>query len=601
MAKLRVIEGAETGTELVLTESVVTIGRDTANQLRLADAKSSRVHAEIRLVDGRHVLVDRASANGTWVADGRVDSLPLSDGAEFRIGRTRIRFESRDALAAPPEQLDGLDDDPGSSLLRLTGIADAGRLNAYLVLLHRLVLKSENVHERDGLFSVLDDAATEVLERDRLAVFLPTPDGWQLWPPHEIRLRARHGAAPFARTLLAAVHARRVALRSAVAGDLSPSASMLDAGVRSAMCAPLRIGDEIHAALYVDRLTSGTAYTATDLAFLAAAANQLAVRLHHLDRVANLEAEVARLRAVPARAELMLIGNDAVLRDFSAKAAVSDAAVAIGGEPGSGREHLARVIHQGSARAERPFQVVACAGNDHVDALLFGSASRPGQIELADRGSVFLDDADALPPLVQQRLATLVERGEFRHDDGAVRRVDVRVFAATAPAVAGNAPAGLHGDFARRLPLTITVPALRHRPSDLEPLIDHFLHDHARRQQQPAKRLAPEARALVLRHRWPGNVRELRNAIERGAALASGASVTAADLPEAIRAGDAALGSSVMLAGAAGTPLIALSVLEKAHILRVLEHVGGNKKACAEVLGIDRSTLYAKLKQYGLA
>ncbi|MFW5829421.1 MAG: helix-turn-helix domain-containing protein, partial [Planctomycetota bacterium] len=133
------------------------------------------------------------------------------------------------------------------------------------------------------------------------------------------------------------------------------------------------------------------------------------------------------------------------------------------------------------------------------------------------------------------------------------------------------------------------LPPLRERPEDIEVLIEHFLDRLAERGEE-RKQISPRARAVLLGHDWPGNVRQLRNTLERAAILGSGTILDVADLPEA-------------LAGAetpeVRTPIVSLAEMEKAHILRVLEHCGGNKKASAEVLGIDRSTLYAKLRQYG--
>jgi transcriptional regulator with GAF, ATPase, and Fis domain len=631
MAILRIVDGFGAGQSYQLAGARTTIGRDAPNPVQIGDPKSSRVHAEIVVTDGKWQVRDLGSSNGTWNEEGRITSMPLGHGAVFRIGSTYFRFETLpggDAGAtladtskdwSDPDHLVGLDDDKGVPLFRAQAQAAAAananelaRANTYLVLLHRLVLAANKATSRDQLFEVLDDAAAEVLEGDRCAVFLPVPvsdgSGWVLWPPHERRLRARFGAVPFARTLLSAVRTRKEPLLCTLDGDINPSASMVSAGVRSAMAAPLRIGDELHAALYVDRLEGDSAFTRIELEFLAAVANQLAVQLHGRSNVAELEAEVVRLKSAPKPAAQRLLGDDPAIKgleSFIAGAAVSASPVLILGESGTGKELVARAIHAASPRAERPLQVAGCAalGEQLVEAALFGHAkgaggaedNRPGLFELADHATVLLDEVGELPPAVQARLLRVLEQGEVqRIGEAAVRTVDVRLIATSNRDLREEVKAGrFRADLLHRLDaLSVSTPTLRSRAGDLELLIDHFLRDNAQRLSHALKRFSPEARGLLLKYHWPGNVRQLKNTIERACIMAADRVIQASDLPEAVR------GPAV---AAFATPLASLQTIERAHILRVLEHCGGNKKAAAELLEIDRSTLYAKLRQYGQA
>ena len=138
------------------------------------------------------------------------------------------------------------------------------------------------------------------------------------------------------------------------------------------------------------------------------------------------------------------------------------------------------------------------------------------------------------------------------------------------------------------------MPALSARPGDLDPLVDHLLGDAAARLERPVPRLSPEARARLLQCRLQGNVRQLKEVLERACALCDDGVVGIRHLP-------ASLAGSAEPAAAQEWPIGPLAEVERRHILRVLAHVGGNKKAAAEVLAIDRSTLYAKLRQYGCA
>jgi len=180
-----------------------------------------------------------------------------------------------------------------------------------------------------------------------------------------------------------------------------------------------------------------------------------------------------------------------------------------------------------------------------------------------------------------------------RVGDSSLRKVDVRVIAATNRDLAGEARAGrFREDLYHRLNvLVVTLPPLRERPGDIETLIDHFLAESARRLGQPAKRLAPEARTLLLRYPWPGNVRQLRNVLERASIMAAGPQILPGDLPAEVGASPATV--------QVDAPMATLAEVERTHILRVLERCGGNKKQAADILAIDRSTLYAKLKQFG--
>ncbi len=169
----------------------------------------------------------------------------------------------------------------------------------------------------------------------------------------------------------------------------------------------------------------------------------------------------------------------------------------------------------------------------------------------------------------------------------------MRVIAATNRDLAGEAAGGrFREDLYHRLNvLCVTIPPLRDRPADIEVLIEHFLAEAARKLGQPAKRLTPEARTLLLRYPWPGNVRQLRNVLERASVMAVGDAIQPPDLPAEV----AAQSATVTI----DTPMATLATVEKTHILRVLERCAGNKKQAADILAIDRSTLYAKLKQYG--
>jgi DNA-binding NtrC family response regulator len=289
----------------------------------------------------------------------------------------------------------------------------------------------------------------------------------------------------------------------------------------------------------------------------------------------------------------------AALLDLAGRAADSGMPLLIQGDGGTGKELLARVIHARSPRAQRPLHIVTCAtqAEQAIESQLFGhqradGSSSPGVFEVADQATVFLDELTDLPSAVQARLIRLLEHGEVqRPGETVLHRIDVRLIAATSRDPSQVATLVRSELLHLVAGLTLALPPLRQRPGDIELLVEHFLAENATRLGQPLKRLATDTRTLLLRHPWPGNVRQLRQAIERACLLASERVIHPGDLPDNVRAADAP---------AAQTPLASLATIERAHILRVLEHCDGNKKAAAELLEIDRSTLYAKLKQYGV-
>jgi len=623
--RLHIVEGFGAGLVIELGSSPVNIGRDAACQVQIADPKASRVHAEITLQDGALHLQDLGSSNGTWNDRGRIDGVALTPGSRFRIGSTYFRVEGDGAVLGgntlvgddgdwqEPEGLESLDPADLRLLRRSEGDEDPAALrqaNDFLVLLHELVLRAHACRSRDELFEMLDDIAADALEGDRCAVFLPTGSGWALWPPHERRLRARFGSTPYTMSLLAAMSLRREPLLMREGGDMAPSTSMIQARVSAAMVAPLRIGEELHACIYVDRLEKPAPFTRTELEFLAAAANQLAVRLVNRDQIAALEAELDLLQAETApRISVDLVGDDASMRQvqaFIGKAAPTSSPVLITGESGTGKELVARAIYAASRRADQALQVVNCAAiSEHlVESTLFGHVKgsftgadrdHPGIFELADRGTLFLDEIGELPLPAQAKLLRVLENGEVqRVGEGLLRHVDVRIIAATNRDLHDEVAAGrFREDLLHRLDvLQVEIPPLRLRPGDLEPLIDHFLATAARKLEIPRRRLTPATRTLLLRYGWPGNVRQLRNTLERASLLCSGRDITPEDLPEQLRDAPSSLAAPT-------SGLLPLAEVERQHILHILEHTGGNKKATAEMLGIDRSTLYAKLRQYG--
>ena len=283
--------------------------------------------------------------------------------------------------------------------------------------------------------------------------------------------------------------------------------------------------------------------------------------------------------------------------------APTDATVLIEGESGTGKELVARAIHRGSLRRDRPFIPINCSTFPEtlLESELFGyekgaftgaDKGRKGLFEAAHSGTLFLDEIADMPLPLQGRLLRALQEGEVRRLGSTQPiRVDVRIVTATNKRVDSLVAQGtLRDDLFYRLNVVrISTPPLRERPDDIIPLAQHFLEVYKKRAQKEIAGFAPDAAQAMLAHPWPGNVRELENAVERGVILCRSSSIIAQDLSLGIPLPDAATDQG-----------ITLKELERRHTLAALERHGGNQAETARELGIGRNTLWRWLKEYGL-
>src|SRR6266540_2724303 len=295
------------------------------------------------------------------------------------------------------------------------------------------------------------------------------------------------------------------------------------------------------------------------------------------------------------------------LVDLASRVAKVDSTVLITGESGSGKERIARLVHEESTRAAGPFIAVNCGAITEtlLESELFGhargaftgaTADRPGLFEAANGGTLLLDEVGEVSPGMQVKLLRALQEREIRRvGENKNRRIDVRVLAATNRDLAhGVAGGDFRQDLYYRLKVVeLHVPPLRQRRDDALPLARVLLADAALRMKRKISGLAPKAADQLLRYEWPGNVRELENAMERAVALAHGARVELDDLPEEVRQ---AFPTPVATQG----KVRPLDEIEREYILAALEVNGGNQTHTAAQLHIGAATLYRKLKSYGL-
>jgi len=302
-----------------------------------------------------------------------------------------------------------------------------------------------------------------------------------------------------------------------------------------------------------------------------------------------------RLENVVGRSEAML-----QVYKTAARVASTDATVLIQGESGTGKELVARAIHTASPRASGPFVAVDCGAiaEGVLESELFGhtrgaftgaQAARRGLFEEAHHGTLFLDEIGDVGPNLQARLLRALQEGTIRRvGANDPISVDVRIVAATNRDMDAAVKQGtFRADLYYRLHVvSIRIPPLRERREDIPLLAEHFAQKHGRAE---GSAISPEARELLVAYDWPGNVRELENAVARALALNPSGVVIPEDLPDAIRLAQTEP-APVPLPPPGDRPTLA--ELERRYASQVLGQTGGNKTRAAEILGIDRKTLY---------
>jgi two-component system, NtrC family, response regulator HydG len=286
------------------------------------------------------------------------------------------------------------------------------------------------------------------------------------------------------------------------------------------------------------------------------------------------------------------------------RAALRDTPVLLIGESGTGKELLARALHKKGPRVAGPFVAVNCSAIPEtlLESELFGHRKgaftdarddQRGLFQLADGGSIFLDEIGDMAPALQGKLLRVLQEKEV-HPLGSPKPVpiDVRIITATHRDLTALVAEGrFRQDLLYRINvIEVRVPPLRERSDDLEPLVRDLLEQYGAKLGKQNCSVSAEAMAVLRRHTWPGNVRELQNVIERALVLGTGTVIGLEDLPESVR--DAPPSDAGRVGGRR------LADVEREHIVHTLRAVAGNKAAAARVLGLNRKTLYRKLTQH---
>ena len=392
-------------------------------------------------------------------------------------------------------------------------------------------------------------------------------------------------------------------------------------GARSAVRVPLPLGTGVFGSLFfasrdVER------FAEDDIDFARRVADHLALALSHQHlaetaaTAARLEAQVATLtRELEARGGgRRVVGHSKQWKEILAQAtrvAQTETTVLLTGESGTGKEVVARFLHHASRRNHGPFTAINCAAlpDQLLESELFGHergaftgavATKPGRIEQAAGGVLFLDEVGEMAPTVQAKLLRVLEEREFmRLGSTRVMRADIRVIAATNRDLHAAIQRGeFREDLYYRLGVfEIHLPPLRERHDDILELADTFLAEIGESVGRPAAGISRDAKEQLLAYSWPGNVRELRNAIERAVILADGGHIRSEHLPVTSQrpAPSGSPSSGTLAAGAMN-----LGEIERSLVVNALAQARYNKTRAAKLLGLTRAQLYSRIEKYGL-
>src|SRR5271169_5072845 len=547
------ISGPLKGKLFRLADGRVSIGREPSNRAAIPDVTVSRQHCIVEVTDGHTEVADLDSHNGTFVNGIPVSRRLLEHGDIVRVGQSELVFlRDAESPAIPPRALFG--DGPSTEILKTVRLSDStlwsptpsdvGRMARDLNALVKISHTINSIRDPEALQQKLLECVFEVVPADFGAILvLDQPDE----EPTSICTFERDGRESPPVSIRRELVQRALWERSVVVTDEPAGAKPAE----NVLCVPL-VG--VQRTIGVIYLTSccGPERNFDDghVNFLNSAAGIAAVTLENVLALESLKAENRRLRAELEPSD-SIVGDGKALRLLAgmiSRVAQGESTVLIRGESGTGKELVARAIHSNSARADKPFVAINCAAipDTLLESELFGHekgsftgavATKKGKLEVAEDGTVLLDEIGELAPTMQAKLLRVLQQREFERVGGTRPiKLHARVLAATNKDLEGAIKSGeFRQDLFYRLNVvSVPVPPLRQHREDIPLLAIYFATKYAQKCNRPFKGITPEARALLMNYDWPGNVREMENAIEHAIVLGASDEIRPEDLPEAL-------------------------------------------------------------------
>jgi len=623
------IGGPLKGTEFPLPAGEVTIGRESSNQLWVADPALSRRHCLIAADGDQFSVRDLGSRNGTLINGVPVVKQDIQHGDQIYIGDSVLVFllaESEAHLEKNPvEFAETVGFDIAPVLLRAedsvylqadkldTSLPETARWVRDLNTLLKIATGIGGIRDQDSLQWQLLGFIFDVVPAERGAVLLgdhpeefSSTSAWDRvrGPGHPVRI---------SRTVVQRVFQDRVGMVvNNVSGNeaLRQVKTLVELKVSSLLCVPLMVADKVLGAIYLDSCDPTIEFDEDHLQVMTAVAGIASLAFDNVRRWEQLQQENQDLRAEIALEHNMVGGSPSMRKvfDFIRRVAPIDSTVLIQGESGTGKELVAHAIHRNSPRAEKPFVAINCAAiaETLLESELFGhekgaftgaATQKKGKVEVAEGGTLFLDEVSELAPGLQAKLLRVLQEREFERLGGTRPiKLDIRLVAATNRSLPEAVKAGaFRNDLYYRLNVVaLTMPALRERREDISLLANHFVAKASRKCRMRVKPLSAQALASLMHYDWPGNVRELENAIERALVLGSTDSILPDDLPEAIlEAGSTATATTDKYHGT-------IKEAKKQLVLQALHQANGNYIEAAKTLGMHPNSLLRLIRNLDL-
>ena len=598
----------------------LSIGRGSSNLICIDDPAVSALHCQIARQNESFLLTDLETASGTYVNGIPIKQRLLSPGDQIAVGNSVFLFQV-EGVAAPisPVQLDdtSLASDKEQQLRHnelvylhpesLAALPQSARLDRALSTLLKISTAIGSIRDAESLqwqllgmiFDVIPAERGAILLCDDSAAEVSSPVAWD-------RVSGPDQPVHVSRSLVRRVITDGIAILDNEGRNIEPHSDGQAAAVRSLLCVPLVVADRVSGIMYLDSANPNAAFTKDDLQLLAAIAGLAAIAIENARQFERLGSENQRLRAEISLQHDM-VGHSPRMRQvyqFIEKVAPSDSTVLIRGESGTGKELAARAIHKNSPRKDQPFMALNCAALTEtlLESELFGHekgsftsaiCQKKGLLEVAEGGSVFLDEVGELSLTLQAKLLRVLQEREFVRVGGTRSiKLNVRFLAATnkdlQKAVAGGS---FRADLFHRLNvISFTLPPLRDHGDDIPLLAEYFAARYAKRCNRDVKGVSAEARACLARYDWPGNIRELENAMERAVVIGSSSFILPEDLPETLLESSPA--STVASAGYHD----AVRNLKKQLILSAFEQGGGSITEAAKALGLNSNYLHRLIR-----
>ncbi len=547
-----VVSGPAKGTLVRLLVDQLSVGRDPGNNLCLRDQAVSRRHFSISKTDSAFQLIDLESHNGTFVNGIPVRRKLLTHGDNIRVGRCELVFLITDESEEPLQTVQFRDSE-SVSLLTTTNIRafssvsksgmDVGRMARDLNALFKITSILNSIRELAQLQQRLLELLGEVIPADSGAILIlrhadEDPSSSRVWhrnPEAKTQLSIRRELVQ-----------RALWERSAVLSRPSEESGDKEA----VLCVPLVGTERTIGVVYMTSAENADIFRDDHVHFLTSVATMAAVTLENVLATEALRNENRRLQA-ELNLQDVIIGESRAMRhvhNFIGRVAKSDSTVLIRGESGTGKELVARAIHRNSPRADKPFVAINCAAIPEalLESELFGHEKgaftgavglKKGRLEIAEGGTIFLDEIGDMAPLLQVKLLRALQEREFERVGGTrTLKLDARVIAATNKNLEeAIKQSEFRQDLYYRLNVvSITVPPLRERPDDIPLLAMYFSSKYAEKCKRALKGISKAARDILTNYRWPGNVRELENAIEHSIVLGTGDEIVPEDLPDSM-------------------------------------------------------------------